>query len=85
MVYFVFPFQERISLQLFSGVYCQNCDIAPLVSQEIATNQFGSMALGVMPHAIDPQLADRLWRLSEQLTGTFYATVRENLIGGKHS
>ncbi len=51
------------------GVYCQNSDIAPLVSEEIAANQFGSMALGVMPHAVDPQAADRLWSLSEQLLG----------------
>jgi NAD(P)-dependent dehydrogenase (short-subunit alcohol dehydrogenase family) len=51
------------------GVYCQNSDIAPLVSEELAVNQLGSMALGVMPHAVDPQAADRLWRLSEQLLG----------------
>lgn len=50
------------------GVYCQNSDIAPLVSEEIAANQFGSMALGVMPHAVDQQAADRLWSLSEHLT-----------------
>ncbi|HTK07113.1 MAG TPA: SDR family NAD(P)-dependent oxidoreductase [Ktedonobacteraceae bacterium] len=49
------------------GVYCQNCDIAPLVSAEIATNQFGSLARGVAPHAVDPHAADRLWHLSEQL------------------
>jgi NAD(P)-dependent dehydrogenase (short-subunit alcohol dehydrogenase family) len=49
------------------GVYCQNSDIAPLVSEETAANQFGSMARGVMPHAVDLQAADRLWRLSEQL------------------
>ncbi len=51
------------------GVYCQNSDIAPLVSDTLAANQFGSMALGVMPHAVDPQVADRLWKLSEQLVG----------------
>lgn len=51
------------------GVYCQNCDIAPLVSAEIETNQMGSMARGVVPHAVDLQTADRLWRLSEQLLG----------------
>ncbi|HEY0752423.1 MAG TPA: hypothetical protein VGD98_00470 [Ktedonobacteraceae bacterium] len=39
------------------GVYCQNCEIAPLVSEEIASNQFGSLAQGVMPHAVDPQAA----------------------------
>jgi hypothetical protein len=31
------------------GVYCQNRDIAPQVSRELATNQFGSLALGVSP------------------------------------
>jgi NAD(P)-dependent dehydrogenase (short-subunit alcohol dehydrogenase family) len=51
------------------GVYCQDCDIAPLVSEELAANQFGSIPLGVMPHAVDPQTADRLWSLSEQLLG----------------
>jgi hypothetical protein len=54
------------------GVYCQDCDIAPLVSEELAANQFGSLPLGVMPHAVDPQAADRLWSLSEQLTSTLY-------------
>jgi len=54
------------------GVYCQDCDIAPLVSEELAANQFGSIPLGVMPHAVDPQAADRLWSLSEQLTSTLY-------------
>jgi NAD(P)-dependent dehydrogenase (short-subunit alcohol dehydrogenase family) len=56
-------------LERIGGVYCQNCDIAPLVSEELATNPIGSMALGVMPHAVDPHAADRLWRMSEQLTG----------------
>ena len=55
-----------------SGVYCQDCDIAPLVSEEIAANQFGSIPLGVMPHAVDSQAVDCLWRLSEHLTSTFY-------------
>lgn len=59
-------------LEGMGGVYCQDCDIAPLVSEEMAANQFGSIPLGVMPHAVDPQAADRLWRLSEHLTSTFY-------------
>ncbi|MDB5561158.1 MAG: short-chain dehydrogenase/reductase [Hyphomicrobiales bacterium] len=44
------------------GVYCENCDIAaafPADSTEM---------LGVRPWAMDPQLADRLWTLSERLT-----------------
>jgi NAD(P)-dependent dehydrogenase (short-subunit alcohol dehydrogenase family) len=59
------------SLQLngMGGVYCHNCDIAPLVTEPLASNQIGSMALGVMPHAVDPDAADRLWTLSEQLVG----------------
>jgi NAD(P)-dependent dehydrogenase (short-subunit alcohol dehydrogenase family) len=51
------------------GVYCQNCDVAPIVTDTLAANQFGSMALGVMPHAVDPDAADRLWSMSEQMTG----------------
>jgi hypothetical protein len=63
------------------GVYCENCDIAPLVPKEHEANssidapsrfpqaihQVGSMPLGVMPYAVNPEAADRLWRLSEQL------------------
>ncbi|WP_026883009.1 SDR family NAD(P)-dependent oxidoreductase [Clostridium akagii] len=48
------------------GVYCENCDIAPLAEDASINSQVGSMALGVMPHAIDSESADRLWRLSEQ-------------------
>ena len=51
------------------GVYCQNNDIAPLVTETLAANPVGSMALGVMPHAVDPDAADRLWSLSERLLG----------------
>ena len=54
------------------GVYCQDCDIAPLVSEGMAANQFGSIPLGVLPHAVDPAAAERLWRLSERLTNTFF-------------
>ncbi|MFZ2061758.1 MAG: oxidoreductase [Candidatus Binatus sp.] len=57
------------------GVYCQNCDIALLVTETLAANQFGSMALGVMPHAVDPDAADRLWSLSEQLLGLQQQTL----------
>jgi NAD(P)-dependent dehydrogenase (short-subunit alcohol dehydrogenase family) len=66
------------SLQLngMGGVYCENCDIAPMVSEKDAANRtsdairrVGSMALGVMPYAVDPEAANRLWSLSERLTG----------------
>jgi NAD(P)-dependent dehydrogenase (short-subunit alcohol dehydrogenase family) len=54
-------------LEGIGGVYCQNSDIAPLVTEALGANPIGSMALGVMPHAVDPDAADRLWSLSEQL------------------
>jgi NAD(P)-dependent dehydrogenase (short-subunit alcohol dehydrogenase family) len=45
------------------GIYCENCDIAkavPADSEEL---------LGVRPWATDVGFADRLWSLSEKLTG----------------
>jgi NAD(P)-dependent dehydrogenase (short-subunit alcohol dehydrogenase family) len=56
-------------LEGIGGVYCQNSDIAPLVTGGLAANQFGSLALGVMPHAVDPQAAECLWNLSDGLLG----------------
>jgi NAD(P)-dependent dehydrogenase (short-subunit alcohol dehydrogenase family) len=45
------------------GVYCEDCDIAPLV--EPSDSSFG----GVRPYAVDPEQARRLWALSAELTG----------------
>lgn len=45
------------------GVYCENCNIAVAVAADAKT------LLGVRPWAIDPNFADRLWSLSETLTG----------------
>jgi hypothetical protein len=45
------------------GVYCEDVDIAEAVPSD------RSRGLGVWPWAIDPELAERLWRLSEKLTG----------------
>ena len=45
------------------GVYCEDCNIAepvPADSQE---------ARGVRPWAMDPALAEKLWALSEKITG----------------
>lgn len=48
------------------GVYCENVDIARLVEpgREDSPSQGG-----VMPWAVDPEAAARLWTVSEQLTG----------------
>jgi hypothetical protein len=45
------------------GVYCQDVDIAPLLPNDAPGN------VGVRQYAIDPQAAERLWTLSERLTG----------------
>jgi hypothetical protein len=55
------------------GVYCENCDIAPIANEAMLTTAgFGrgeQVPHGVMPYAVDAHAADRLWSLSEQLTG----------------
>ncbi|MCU1278080.1 MAG: oxidoreductase [bacterium] len=39
------------------GVYCENCDIAPIATEGDT---------GVRPYAIDPEIATRLWAWSER-------------------
>jgi NAD(P)-dependent dehydrogenase (short-subunit alcohol dehydrogenase family) len=58
------------------GVYCENSNIAPLLSKEDearrtspAIGKTGTLSLGVMPYAVDPDSAARLWNMSEQLLG----------------
>ena len=45
------------------GLYCQDVDVAPILPPDSASN------VGVRPYAIDPEAAERLWTLSEELTG----------------
>ncbi|RYX83218.1 SDR family NAD(P)-dependent oxidoreductase [bacterium] len=52
------------------GVYCENCDVAPLGSEASANGwKMGDSTIhaGVMPYAVDAEAAERLWKLSEQL------------------
>ncbi|MBL8538190.1 MAG: SDR family NAD(P)-dependent oxidoreductase [Hyphomonadaceae bacterium] len=49
------------------GVYCEDCDIARLVPAD--DKGFS----GVRPWAVDDVLADRLWALSERMTGVRFA------------
>jgi len=53
------------------GVYCENCDIASIMPAhgEGADMLNGSFVSGVLPYAIDPHAAARLWDVSEQLLG----------------
>jgi NAD(P)-dependent dehydrogenase (short-subunit alcohol dehydrogenase family) len=45
------------------GLYCEDCDIAPIAASG------GEPFVGVREHAVDPEEAERLWRLSAELTG----------------
>ena len=45
------------------GVYCVDCDIVSEIPGD------STAVRGVRPWAINPEYAERLWRLSEQLTG----------------
>ena len=50
-------------LEGMGGVYCEDVDIAKTVSAD------EPVTVGVRPWAIDPALADRLWKLTEGWTG----------------
>jgi NAD(P)-dependent dehydrogenase (short-subunit alcohol dehydrogenase family) len=51
------------ALDAIGGVYCENADIAAAVTANHATLD------GVLPWAIDQAAAERLWALSETMTG----------------
>jgi len=50
-------------LEGVGGVCCENCDIANIAADGSRDRD------GVRPWAVDPELAERLWRLSEMLSG----------------
>ncbi|MDH6220892.1 oxidoreductase [Streptomyces pseudovenezuelae] len=51
------------------GDYCENCDISPLVAAEDEDAwRAGAATPGVLGYAVDPELAARLWEVSERLT-----------------
>jgi NAD(P)-dependent dehydrogenase (short-subunit alcohol dehydrogenase family) len=51
------------------GVYCENCDISPVVTAEDEAAWRKSSGIpGVLPYAVDPDAAVRLWEISERLT-----------------
>jgi len=54
-------------LEGMGGVYCEDCDVAEAVPADAQT------WAGVRPWAIDPDTADRLWTLSETMTGVRFA------------
>ncbi len=52
------------------GVYCENTDVSPIIPPETLADPKKLAAaelIGVMPHAIDPEAAERLWTVSGEL------------------
>lgn len=47
------------------GVYCEDCDVSPLIPDDVETVD----GRGVAARAVDPGRADALWELSERLVG----------------
>lgn len=63
------------ALETISGVYCENADIAPLdVNYDPSAAWVEDIAQikGVMPFALEEAAAQKLWAISEQLTGTTF-------------
>ena len=56
-------------LDQFGGVYCEDCNIAPLADK----HSVGSN--GVELYSLDEMNAKRLWKLSEELTGLNFNTL----------
>jgi NAD(P)-dependent dehydrogenase (short-subunit alcohol dehydrogenase family) len=61
------------TLNGLGGLYCENCDVAGEMTGQVTGTMADSTVLtGVMAHAIDPQLAIRLWTLTEKLVGVTF-------------
>lgn len=60
-------------LNNIGGLYCENCDIAVIDEGQIEHNFGDPLTLhGVKPYSIDTADAQRLWALSEIMTGVFF-------------
>jgi NAD(P)-dependent dehydrogenase (short-subunit alcohol dehydrogenase family) len=56
------------ALNGLGGVYCEDCDISPVVDAETLAESTGLLELpGVLPYAVDQDAAARLWEVSEKL------------------
>lgn len=63
------------SMQLndMGGVYCENADVADLDKGNIVHDFGDPLSLrGVKPYSLDAESAQRLWVLSEEMTGTSF-------------
>ncbi|WP_042169411.1 oxidoreductase [Paenibacillus gorillae] len=55
------------------GVYCLDTDIAQ-VDTDFTLDGVSQVVTGVLPWAIDPDFAERLWQLSEDMTGVKFTS-----------
>ncbi|ACU72209.1 short-chain dehydrogenase/reductase SDR [Catenulispora acidiphila DSM 44928] len=55
------------ALDGLGGVYCEDCDVSPVVSAEELKPGELLEGPGVLPYAVDQDAAARLWEVSEQL------------------
>jgi NAD(P)-dependent dehydrogenase (short-subunit alcohol dehydrogenase family) len=67
------------------GLYLEHCDVAPIANPS-ATGQEAIRQGGVLPWAIDPEQAKRLWKLSAALTGVdaFASAAAGRVLTGDH-
>lgn len=62
-------------LKNIGGVYCENCDIAEIDRGQIEHRYDDPSTIrGVQPYSIDLNLAEKLWILSEEMTGIKFET-----------
>lgn len=63
-------------LNSIGGVYCENADVAELDTGNIEQNYNEPLSLrGVQPYSLDVENAQRLWALSEEMTGVQFAAT----------
>jgi len=66
------------SLDGMGGVYCENCDVAPIFPEDpslpadTTMSANSAQSFGVRNWAVNPEFAERLWTLSEELTGVSF-------------
>lgn len=61
-------------LDNIGGVYCENADVAALDLEDIEHKYDEPLTLcGVKPYSVDAESAQKLWALSEEMTGVKFA------------
>ncbi len=61
------------------GVYCEDADVAELDLGIVHRYDDPSSSRGVQPYSLDEANAERLWKLSEQMTGMSFLTKGSSL------